>query len=136
MKHIVMIILAGALFVSIGCNTGNTGGVSSFVDPDSGKLTNAKAQRAIQQWMGKGTVTVQGVQEVSQENAAKADITFNDFRWNSKGNMLEAAGERRYSGPAVAVFSHYNDGRWVLTKVTTSQGFNSTWWDNINVEAR
>ena len=111
-------------------------GITSYIDPDAGKLTNAKAEQAIQSWMKKGTVTVIGIQEVPQENAAKVDIRFNDFRWNSKGNMFERAGERSYSGPAVAVFTHYNDGRWVLVKVTTSQGFNSTWWDNINVEAR
>jgi hypothetical protein len=112
-----------------GCN--KAGEVSSYIDPDAGKLTNEKAQRAIQRWMNNGTVSVQGIQEVPQENAAKVDITFHDFHWNDRN-----WGARKYSGPAMAVFTHYNDGRWVLVKLQTSQGFNSTWWDNINVEAR
>ena len=25
------------------------------------------------------------------------------------------------------------DGRWVLIKVSTSKGFNSAWWINVNI---
>lgn len=93
MKYLAAFLVALVLLLITGCNKGSMERVSSYVDPDIGKLTNAKAQRAIQQWMGKGSVAVQGIQEVPQENAAKADISFNNFRWNAKGNMFESAGE-------------------------------------------
>jgi len=110
-----------------GCS--QSGEVGSLIDSNTGKLTNEKAQSAIQRWMSSGTVSVQGIQEVPQENAARVDITFTNFKYNDTGF------QRNYSGPAVAIFAHYNDGRWVLSKISTSQGFNSAWWNNINVEA-
>lgn len=117
-----------ALLGIVGCSKST--GVSSYIDPDAGKLTNEKAQIAIQRWMSSGTVAVQGIQEVPQENAARVDITFTNFKFKDTGF------QRNYSGPGIAIFAHYNDGRWVLNKISTSQGFNSAWWNNINVEVR
>lgn len=92
-----------------------------------GKLTSEKAQATIERWANSGQVTVRGIQE-SNDNTAQADITFTNFHYGPKG------GGAMYSGPGIAVFKHYSDGRWVLTGVSTSQGFNSVWWDNLNIE--
>ncbi|HAG80606.1 MAG TPA: hypothetical protein DCL61_05415 [Cyanobacteria bacterium UBA12227] len=100
---------------------------------DDGKLTNDKAQKAIDAFQGSdsGSIVVIGVQEIPQENLAKASINFNNFQWqSSRSNSLE-----EYSGHGVATFSHYNDGRWVLTKIETSNGLDSIWWDNLSIEA-
>jgi hypothetical protein len=100
-----------------------------------GKLTNSMAEGALRRWVSSGNVTVTGIQEIPQENAAKVDVTFSNFKFKTTG-IMGGQVERNYSGPGVAVFTHYNDGRWVLTKVSTSQGFDSVWWDNLNIEAR
>jgi hypothetical protein len=85
-------------------------GVSAFAlggCSDRAKLTNEKAQRAIAQWFTSiggipALVTVTGVLEVPQENAANADLIFSNFDKTARGN---------------AIFIHYNDGRWVLNKI-------------------
>jgi hypothetical protein len=74
---------------------------------------------------------VTGVQELPQENAAKAFLKFQNAPINHS-----CPGERMYSGPGEATFSHFTDGRWVLTKISTSEGINSFVWDNLNIEAR
>jgi hypothetical protein len=113
------------------------------------KLTNAKASKTVVQWegsfggficrcnppcainSGELPVEVTGVQELPQENAARAILTF------QKAPLTHACpGGRIYSGPGEANFIHYTDGRWVLTKVSTSEGINSYIWDNLNIEAR
>jgi hypothetical protein len=87
-------------------------GPSSSAGANSGKLTNEKAQRAVDNWVNnRGQITVSGIQEIPTENTAKADLRFSNFRF--KGGL----GEENHSGPGVAIFSHYNDGRWVLKKI-------------------
>jgi hypothetical protein len=100
---------------------------------DSGKLTEANAQRALTRWISNysGTVIVEGIQEVPQENIARVSVRFSNFRFRTNYQ-----GERNYSGPGSAIFTHYNDGRWVLTNASTSQGFGSALWSDINIEAR
>lgn len=109
----------------------------------SAKLTTSKAQNAIDVWV-KGTgstggaVTVAGIQEIPQQNIAKADLIYSDFQFLSRERNMFGAPvqvEKNYSGPGVATFTHYNDGRWVLTQVSTSQGLKSTMWDKLNIEA-
>ncbi len=39
--------------------------------------------------------------------------------------------EMVYSGPGVAYFSHYNDGRWILTRVEAS----GRAWNGLDLEA-
>jgi hypothetical protein len=106
------------------------------VDSEPGKLTNSKVQRAIQRWMSGGSVAVQGVQEVPQQNAAVAQMTFTNLNYKLHDPILGGNNPRTYSGPGNAIFAHYNDGRWVLTKITIGHGFDSVWWDNLNIEAR
>lgn len=98
---------------------------------NSGKLTTANAQAALEKWIrtkNGGTVEVIGIQELPQENAAKADIKFTKLDY--------ARGEEIYTGPGSAIFTHYSDGRWVLSRVQTSQAWNSRTWDSLSIEAR
>jgi hypothetical protein len=97
-------------------------------------------------WTRKGgSVTVTGIQEMPQRNAARADIRFNQFQFNSNSygmpvdknkttppepaindpKFYEKMFQNRtgqihvetYSGQGGATLVHYNDGRWVLTGV-------------------
>jgi hypothetical protein len=122
MNHSRALALTFSVLLILGCEA-------------RGKLTNNMAEGALKRWASSGDVTVTGIQEIPQENAAKVDVTFSNFKFKSTG-IMGGKVERNYSGPGVAVFTHYNDGRWVLTKVSTSQGFDSVWWDNLNIEAR
>jgi hypothetical protein len=91
-----------------------------------GKLSNDAAQLAIDQWAGdRGVATVKGIIEVPTENSAKADILCSNLNFSFKKPMFGQLVIAKYSGPAIGIFSHYNDGRWILTKVTFS---NLTQW--------
>jgi len=78
------------------------------VTVDDRKLTDKKAQNALNTLAGNSSsIQVQGVREESTSSAT-VDLTFNSLNW----------GEREpISGPGRAEFIQYNDGRWVLTKV-------------------
>lgn len=99
-----------------------------------GKLTTQRAQQAVSQWSG-GGIMVTGVQEIPQQNAASAALSFSSFNIRQQGFFGQTS-TRAYTGPGEATFTHYTDGRWVLVKVTTSEGFNSVWWDNLNIQVR
>jgi hypothetical protein len=98
----------------------------------SGKLTTRRAQQAVSQWSG-GGINVTGVREIPQENAASAVLYFSSFNIRQDG-LFGQTSTRTYSGPGEATFVHYTDGRWVLVKVVTSEGLNSVWWDNLNIQ--
>jgi hypothetical protein len=112
-------------------------------------LTTENVQRTVDQaldWTTKGGVArVTGIQELAQQNEARADISFDGFRYNADisntpmqkdevtppepdahsptfyQDMANLPARQRqvvqYSGPGVGVLKHYNDGRWVLTEV-------------------
>lgn len=112
-------------------------------------LTTDNVQRAVDQildWTKKGGgVRVLGIQELPQQNQAKADIRFEDFQYNSTDMGTPVSKDKvtppqpninspnywaeaaayvnnqvkvtRYSGEGVGILKHYNDGRWVLTSV-------------------
>lgn len=130
---------AWALLVLLGFSACSTRALTG----DSGKLTNERAEQTLRKWMPGSNATVTGVQELPQENTATVNVKFSNFRFtrseevyddNRKG-FYDGWVPKTYSGPGVANFTHYNDGRWVLTKVVTSQGPQSTHWDNLSVEA-
>lgn len=92
-----------------------------------------------------GTARVLGIQELPQQNMAKVDIKFEEFQYNSTDlgipvsknqapprqpdrnspdfwqDLYKASTQqvsvRSYSGEGIGILVHYNDGRWVLTKV-------------------
>ncbi|MGH9800371.1 MAG: YARHG domain-containing protein, partial [Blastocatellia bacterium] len=122
---------------------------SGFFSGGSPGLTNDNVQRAVDQvldWTRKGgAARVIGIQEVPQQNMAKADIRFEGFQYNSTDvgtpvsknqatppkpdinspsywedaakYTMQQVRVRSYSGEGLGVLKHYNDGRWVLTEV-------------------
>jgi PBP1b-binding outer membrane lipoprotein LpoB len=116
--------IAAAILTLIVLLSGCAGG--------SNALTEGRAQKAIDRFMSgfSGHASVQGVQEIPQENAAKVDIKFTNFKYNDQmmGYSMD------YSDLGTAIFSKYNDGRWVLTRVEVP-GYRGNHWDvNIPVE--
>ena len=114
----------------------------------SGKLTQDKAAQTIFQWeiqtmpwvcrcagpctgSGGSPVSVSGVQELPQENVARAVLSFRNAPFNHN-----CPNEKIYSGPGEAVFNHYTDGRWVLMRLSTSEGINSIVYDNLNIPVK
>jgi hypothetical protein len=130
---------------------------------DNSQLSVEKVQAAVDRALDRtkkgGRAAVSGVQELPQENTARADIRFDGFQFNADmyGTPISKdkktppepaikdpkfyekmyqnrAGQTRietYSGQGTATLKHYNDGRWVLTGVQF--GMNGT---NANVEIR
>ena len=113
------------------------------------QLTNAKVERAVSQLTSNlrvaGAISVEGIQELPQENAARADLRFRNFQYKSDmaGTPLPSNRQapekpqindpkfydkmyrygtqqvhtKTYSGQGFAVLKHYNDDRWVLKEV-------------------
>ena len=104
---------------------------------DSGKLTQAKAQNALDRWLkiegySGASISVVGIRELPQNNSADVDIRIRNLSWNyDNGYVVQKLGCQDCSG--VAKFSHYSDGRWVLTSVTNTQAGN---WTGISIEAK
>jgi hypothetical protein len=117
---------------------------SSPVSTANQGLTNAKVETAVgdllSDWRMGGTVSVKGIQEIPQQNAAIADLQFNNFEYgvSFEGGLLRKKDfkPRKPSGDAIphpdemfpqrkvsyskdgkATLSKYNDGRWVLKAV-------------------
>jgi hypothetical protein len=131
---------------SLQANNTSSGSPSST---NGSRLAVENVQKAVDRvldWTRKGGgATVLGIQELPQENAARADIRFNDFQYNSDtlGNPVSkdkktppnpdigdpnytrkrlqhannATLVRRFSGKGVGILKRYNDGRWMLTEV-------------------
>lgn len=112
---------------------------ASAVGASSGTLTDDGARAAINQWLaGEGQVQIIGVQEVPAESGARADIVLSGFVWNAPKNdavtayvMGPGGGKRVYNGAATAIFIHYTDGRWLLSRVDTPMGS----FQNLNIAA-
>jgi len=123
-------ILLCAVLTMVGCS-------------NEDKLTNERAEAALKRWMPNCNPKVTGIQELPSQNSATVNVQFSNFRFTRTERVLDqekmAFSERpvpkQYSGAGVATFTHFNDGRWVLTRVTTSQGPLSTYWDGLSVEA-
>jgi hypothetical protein len=102
----------------------------------SGQLTTESAQRALNRWGGAaGSIMVLGIRETPSENSATADLRFDNYKVKTRA-LMGGVQERTYSGSGKAEFVHYNDSRWVLSKVVLGQGFSSVWWENLNIEAK
>ncbi len=131
--------------------------------PERGTLTNANVEAAINKLTNNlrigGGLTVAGIQELPQENAARADIRFNSFQYKSdmagtplskdkttpkkpdvnSPNFYEEMYKygtqqlqtKNYSGQGFAVLKHYNDGRWVLKELHWE--FNA-WVGNVDIQ--
>lgn len=92
-----------------------------------GKLTNEKAMKAIKVVLPNCTLTLTGVQEMPQENRATARFNYSQCE-RMKGTIGAPDGQGH------AKFTHYNDGRWVLTDVAP-EGFGPR-YGPLNIEAK
>lgn len=138
MKRTQLLISTSMFFclVVIGCKSPNNygGGSSSYggesrtsTDSNRGKLTTAKAQDAVDRAMeafksklgdnmdDNAKAVVQGVQEIPEQNMAQAEVRY----INAAAGCAGVGTVPWKSG--VATFKHYNDGRWVLTKLSTGE---------------
>lgn len=123
------------------------------------RLTNGNVEEAVRQMLSNltqgGSVIVQGVQELPQENAAVADLVFNQFKYAADqfGTPVAASKYRpkplprdriptpeemfqprlrTYSGNGRAVLKHYNNNQWTLKQVNWG-GMGIGWQGNVVV---
>jgi hypothetical protein len=124
----ILVILIVLLFVGCNPQQGSSGSTSSSSTAnqsisDKSKLTADRAQRTVNLFVQhhEGSIQVRGVREIPSENSAIADLDIS-------GVMVPSAWgpPHPYNGPGVATFSHYTDGRWVLTKIQVSNEYH--WW--------
>jgi zinc ribbon protein len=140
----------------------NPSTVVSSIAQSSNQLTNDKVERAVSRLTSNlrvaGAITVDGIQELPQDNSAKADLRFTNFQYKSDMAGSPLSSDRQapekpqvndpnfydklykygtqqvrittYSGPGVAVLKHYNDGRWLLKEVHWE--FNG-WAGNVDI---
>lgn len=150
--NIAASILIGSVFLS-GCSSPSSTGASPSAtssssgpkrSADDSPLAVAKVQGVVDRaldWTRKGgSATVLGVQELPQENAARADVTFSGFQYATDYYGQPISAEKKvkpvpndrlptpdelfgqpkvasFSGKGEATLKHYTDGRWVLTAV-------------------
>ncbi len=111
--------------------------LNNSVSAADGKLTNQKAQQAALQFIHNADkVEVTGVLEIPQQNAAQADLIITNWLLARPKNdpvtayaLGPGGGTFRWSGPAKAIFLHYNDGRWVLSQLVTQMAT----WNDLNI---
>jgi hypothetical protein len=117
---------------------------AAAAETDASRLTNANVEAAVARLLTGltqgGRVSVQGVQELPQENAAVADLVFHDFKYAADQFGTPVAADkyhpkplprdriptpeemfqprlRTYSGTGRAVLKHYNNNQWTLKQV-------------------
>lgn len=153
MRIEVLTAMLSAVVLMASCSSPSSSGASSSAtgsssspkhSADDSPLAVAKVQRVVDKaldWTRKGgSATVLGVQELPQENAARADITFNGFQYATDYYGQPISAEKKvkpvpndrlptpdelfgqpkvagFSGKGEATLKHYTDGRWVLTAV-------------------
>ena len=123
--------------------------IVTTIAESTNQLTRAKVERAVNRLTSNlrvdGAINVEGIQELPQENSARADLRFTNFRYKADmaGTPLSSNRQapekpqindpnfydkmyrygtqqvytKTYSGQGFAVLKHYNDGRWVLKEV-------------------
>jgi len=131
-------------------NTSNQLEATSSASGSSGVgLTDGKVQLAVRSFMRDftkgGSINVEGVQELPNQNAATADLRFSNWVCSTtyEGGLSKQAPPpvthdrygmpsstfglrlRTYNTPGLAVLKRYNDGRWVLKEVRVGSGFNT-----------
>ena len=137
-------------------NSGSGSQTSAYSPATENPLSPNKVESVAAQMIGKyrigGRIVVEGVREISKENAAVADLRFENFEFattNDGGKLLEAGQykppadlskrsptdplpsmeemfpnrKQNYNGKGTAMLAHYNDGRWVLKEVRWGSGF-------------
>ncbi len=125
-------------------SSSSTSVTAAASDVDANRLTNANVEAAVGRLLSNltqgGRVSVQGVQELPQENAAVADLVFSDFKYAADQFGTPVAANkyhpkplprdrlptpeemfqprlRTYSGSGRATLKHYNNNQWTLKQV-------------------
>jgi hypothetical protein len=96
------------------------------------KLTSAQADKALKAFCGNnGNIKVIGIQELPENNAAVVNVQINGCV-KTINNQKQALNE-----PGIAGFTHYNDGRWVMTEfvIRANQGLLRVNFNNVNYPA-
>jgi hypothetical protein len=149
--------LAFLLFLFPNCSMITTP-MRRVSEVSSSGLTNAKVELAVTKLISAyrlgGSVNVDGIQELPQQNSAIADLTFNGFEYpvTHDGRLIQAEDfkpssipERRnpgdplpsmeqmfpprklsYSGNGQGILTRYNDGSWVLKEVRWGRSFDTS----------
>lgn len=122
---LLLVIISGLM---VGCNSNRYRNSHESAPTDSsifddGILTTQKAENALEKWAigarasdcsGNCKVSiVGGVRELPQQNLAVAELKFSEFIYQPRNENVK----RIYSEKGSATFTHYTDGRWVLTNV-------------------
>ncbi len=130
--------------------TTNTTTVTASESGSSGSgINDSNVQRAVRSFMSEftkgGSINVEGVQELPNQNAATADLKFVNWvcsttyegglskqkpppvTYDRYGMPSSTFGLRlkTYNTNGLAVLKRYNDGRWVLKEVRVGNGFNT-----------
>ena len=122
-----MFVLLFTLCVALAaCNSPSSQTNSSGRSSDSGILTNEKAQRALDRFaqQQQGSIKIKGgIQEIPAQNIATAECESENVHFNRRGEDRIITGNPK----CTVGFTHYTDGRWVLTRVTIG-GFEAIEW--------
>ena len=102
---------------------------------DTGKLTKERVQAALNEWAKGGRVTVVGIQESPSENSAVATLDVYHLTHAPYSRQGSDVPNTWYSGGVEAKLVHYNDGRWVVTELSSLPSHQLR-WDSLNVEVK
>lgn len=116
---IQMFALSLALLAASACKDAggalNIGGGSSLSTAKAQTAVNLAMQQRFTNWQTSGGIAqVQGVQLDGDGNGAQADLAFTNI---SENCSFSGAPYKYAWARGTAIFRHYTDGRWVLTKV-------------------
>jgi YARHG domain len=140
--------------MSTSDNVGSSGTLASTDSaPKStsggGSLNNSNVQNAVDSFMRGftkgGSIIVEGIRELPNENAATADLRFSDWVSSttyegrlSKENPPPVTKDpygmpsstfglrlKTYNVRGIAILKHYTDGRWVMSEVRLGSGLNT-----------
>jgi hypothetical protein len=76
-----------------------------------------------------------GVQELPQQNAASADLRFNNTKFEKWHGFYKKWLTWEWDGSGKASLKHYSDGRWVLDTILIPLDLQMGWSD-LNIEVR
>lgn len=153
---LLLLLTTGILTACNSIQNDSSSSSNSSSSSDSAKqtsnnenLTNSKVETAItaflSEWRIGGNIIIRGIQEIPQQNAAIADLQFNNFEFavtgtdelirakdfkppKKSGQLIPQPEEMfppkkiTYSKQGKAILAKYNDGRWVLKEVRWHDG--------------
>lgn len=110
-NYSIPLILLTFLFSIWGCsNMGNSSGSTN----NRSRLSDRMAQNVLFKWANTDSSGLKliGIRELPEDN--QDIVEFNLFNYTYPANL---GGNNHYSGHASAIFSYYNEGYWLLTRV-------------------